>query len=222
MSGRSAYVRAKNTERADKNSLKIYSESRVEDHYPYNYPTGSPSIPTVSTNPSYISSPHISRRRHSVSSSGSLYAYPPQLMRKPRPIVVATAIEKSEFRTHFDSLSSTVREKFGRLLKGGEDHLNSMRRRQDLVNMVIQSRRNDFPPSVDAVPSLSPSTSPEAASFPQAIRQPPAATARVKHREAVINKIRRFEGGGKLPDLGWKSLSSVSMTSYVLFGVERF
>ena len=215
MSGRSAYVRAKNTEQADKNSHKIYLDSRVEDHYLYNYPSGSPSIPTVSTNPSYISSPHLSRRRHSVSSSGSINAYLPQPVRRPRPIVVTTAIEKSEFRTHLDFLSSNLRGKIGRVFKGGEVHPNSIRRRIDVAtgNMEIQPRHHDCPPSVDAVPSLSPSTSPEAASFPQAIRQPPAATARVKHREAVINKIRRFEGGGKLPQLGWKSLSSVSMTS---------
>lgn len=216
MSGRSAYVRAKNTERADKNALKVYSESRVEDRYLYNYPNGSPSIPTVSTNPSYLTSPHPSRRRHSGSSSGSLYAYPPPPVRRNHPIVVTTAIEKSELRTHLDSLSSTLRGKIGRVFRGGEGHPNLIRRRRldpATVNMEIQPRHHDCPPSVDAVPSLSPSTSPEAASFPQAIRQPPAAPARVKHREGVTSKIRRFEGGGKLPQLGWKSLSSVSKTA---------
>lgn len=224
MSGRSAYVRAKNTERADKSSHRIYPESGNEDQFLYGYPSGSPSIPTVSTNPSYISSPHPSRRRHSISSSGSIFAYPPPPPRKIRPIIVASAIEKSDFRTHLDGMSSSLRGKLGRLLKGGEDHLNSNRRRPDLANvsLEIHSRNNDFPPSIDAVPSLSPSTSPEAASFPPAARQSPSAASRVRQqKDAVIHKIRRFEGGGKIPQLGWKSLSNVSIVSEIGFPVDR-
>lgn len=214
MSGRSAYVRAKNTERADKSHHKIYPEYVNDDHFIYSYSSGPVSLskPTISTNPSYVSSPRPSRRRRSVSSTSSTYGYPAAPMRKPRPIIVASAIEKSDFRTHLDGMSSTLRCKLGRLLKGGEDNSGSNRRRAGTANGSFdsESRSTDFTPSITAVPSLSPSTSPEIpAPFPAA-RNPTTHAVRAKQqKEAVIHKIRRFEGGGKLPQLGWKSLSNV-------------
>ena len=219
MSGRSAYVRAKNTERADKNN-KIYPVPSYDDHFLYNYSGGPVSMsgPAASTNPSYVSSSRLNRRRQSVSSTSSTYGYPVPPMRKPRPIIINSAIEKSDFRTHLDGMSSTLRGKLGRLLKGGEDHSNSNRKRPMAPNgnSDSDSRSTDFTPSITAVPSLSPSTSPEIpAPFLAARHPPPTQALRAKQqKEAVIHKIRRFEGGGKLPQLGWKSLSNVSNKSW--------
>lgn len=212
MSGRSAYVRAKNTERADKSHHKIYPEYTNDDHFLYSCSGGPESLsrPTISTNPSYVSSPRQSRRRQSISSTSSTYGYPAPPMRKPRPIIVASAIEKSDFRTHFDGMSSTLRCKLGRLLKGGEDN-GSNRRRPGTGNgsSDSESRSAEFTPSITAVPSLSPSTSPEIPPPFPAARSPTHAMKAKQQKEAVIHKIRRFEGGGKLPQLGWKSLSNV-------------
>ena len=213
MSGRSALVRAKNTERADKSARKVYLDNvhnSHEDHHFYSSASGSPSIPTVSTNPlSYVS--HPSQRCHSFSSSGSNYPY----SRRTRPIIVTSAIEKSEFRTHFDGMSSSLRNKIGRLLGGADEQPNSNRRKTDLANlsMDIPPRSNDFPPSIEAVPSLSPSTSPEASSFPPVVQQPPTSSTRTKQQrlEAMIHRIRRFEGGGKHRELSWRSLKNVSI-----------
>lgn len=207
MSGRSAYVRAKNTEQADKSHHQIYTDHAKDDHFLYSF-TGGPvslSRPTISINTSYVSSPRPSRRRQSISSTSSTYGY-------PGPIIVASAIEKSEFRTHLDGMSSTLRGKLGRLLKGGEDNPSSNRRRTGTGNegSDSESRSTDFTPSINAVPSLSPSTSPEMSAPLPAARNPTTHAMRAKHqKEAVIHKIRKFEGGGKLPQLGWKSLSNV-------------
>lgn len=218
MSGRSAYVRAKNTERADKSHQKVYPDYVNDDHFLYSCSGGPESLsrPTVSTNPSYVSSPRPSRRRQSISSASSTYAYPIMPIRKPRTIIVASAIEKSDFRTHFDGMSLTLRCKIGKLLKGGEDNSGSSRRRSGTANgsSDSESRSTDFAPSINAVPSLSPSTSPEIPAPFSTGRNPTTHAMRAKQqKEAVIHKIRRFEGGGKLPQLGWKSLSNVRRTT---------
>lgn len=214
MSGRSAYVRAKNIQQADKRAIKDYSEYE-EDPYLYGY-TGAPMPmprPVISTNPSYVSQ-HL--RRRSASSAGSTYGYPaaPHL-HKPRPIVIASAIEKSDFRTHLDGMSTSLRGKLGGLMKSKKDPppVKNLRR------PGLSSYNSDFgtpsadltTPSIDAVPSLSSSTtrsdgqttssSGHSHAIPTRQRQP---------QDSVAHKIRRFEGGGKLPQLGWKSLSNVS------------
>ena len=216
MSGRSAYVRAKNTKQADKSHQKNYSGYAQDDHFLYSYSNEPMSLskPTISTNPSYVSSsPHPSRRRRSFSSASSTYGYPaPPVRKPPRPIIVASAIEKSDFRTHLDGMSSTLRGKIGRVFKVEHDRSGSKGRRPGTANgsSDSESRSTDFTPSINAVPSLSPSTSPEIPVPYPAPRNPTTHAMRAKQsKEAVIHKIRRFEGGGKLPQLGWKSLSNV-------------
>lgn len=206
-------MRAKNTQQADRKALKEYPEYEDEESYPYGYSRTpvSMSRPTFSTNPSYISNTR-PRRRQSVSSAGSTYGYP-QPMRKPRPIIVASAIEKSDFRTHLDGMSSTLRGKIGKLLSRGDHDSNPKKRRPGTASIGSdsESRSTGWTPSINAVPSLSPSTSPsEVPSTYPSIRTPTSAASRYKQQqESVIHKIRRFEGGGKLPQLGWKSLSNV-------------
>lgn len=216
MSGRSAYVRAKNTERADKRLGRNCREFVIEDLSLYKYSRRNPFVKGFSSSATYVSSPPSSRRRHSLSSSGSTYPYPAPPAPTSGPIIVTSAIEKSDFRTHLDGMSTTLRGKLGRLLKGGDEHQHQHQRAPDVAHVGLEmNSRHDGTPSIDAVPSLSPSTSPDEASFPPAARQPPTPATRVRqHRDAVIHKIRRFEGGGKLPQLDWKSIASVSVTNH--------
>ena len=58
----------------------------------------------------------------------------PPHMRKPRPIIVASAIEKSDFRTHLDGMSSSLRGKIGGLIKGRKDSGDKSRTRPDLTS----------------------------------------------------------------------------------------
>lgn len=220
MSGRSAYVRKQNHEQADKRAFKEYSEYGHDDPSFYGYPARSlsESRPNFSATPSYQSSHHSNPRRRSASSTSSTYGYPlphmPSHMRKPRPIIVASAIEKSDFRTHLDGMSSSLRGKLGGLIKGKKENAEKPRLRPitSAMNSDMPSRSENYTPSVDAVPSLTSSTSPSEgqATFSSSGHHTPASRQR-QHQESVIHKIRRFEGGGKLPQLGWKSLSNVSI-----------
>ena len=225
MSGRGAYARKQNLEQADKRAFKEYSEYSHDDPYFYGYPGGpkSASRPNFSATPSYQSSHHSNPRRRSASSGGSSFGYPlphiPSHMRKPRPIIVASAIEKSDFRTHLDGMSSTLRGKLGGLIKGKKDNVEKPRLRPltSTMNSDFPSRSENYTPSLDAVPSLTSSTAPSEgqATFSSSGQHTPA--LRQKHQqESVMHKIRRFEGGGKLPQLGWKSLSNVSFGKFRL------
>lgn len=218
MSGRSAYVRAKNTEKADKKLQRHQSDG----YGPHDEQRDVYSRPNLAANPSYISSQVSSprpRHRQSISSSGSTYGYPPPSMRKPRPIIVASAIEKSDFRTHLDGMSATLRGKLGRMLRHNDDGNNSQQQATRRPGTATASSDSDytatsthFTPSLGAVPSLSPSTSPsDVQSGYYSAHQSQTHTIRSKHQnhENALHKIRSFEGGGKLPQLGWKSLSNV-------------
>ena len=224
MSGRSAYVRAKNSQQASgrQSSFKQYSDFAPDEPYIYGY-TGPPhgmTRPIVSSsNNSYVSHPPPHLRRRSHSSAGSAYGYPgaPHL-HKPRPIVIASAIEKSDFRTHLDGMSSTVRGKLGGLMKVKKDNTpDKNKRRADAPSaeseFEFNSRSTEMTtPSVGAVPSLTNSTAASEGPGPGAFPSSHSYSLPSRQRqpqEAVIHKIRRFEGGGKLPQLGWKSLSNV-------------
>ena len=181
------------------------------------------SRPNLSATPSYVSPvqppPHI--RRRSQSSAGSSYGYPtaPHL-HKPRPIVIASAIEKSDFRTHLDGMSSNLRGKLGGVFKGKkEEKAGKIPRRPgtstaDSIDFEFTSRSTDVTtPSLGAVPSLAHSSVPSEVAGTISSHTSYSLPTRERQRapqESLVNKIRRFEGGGKLPQLGWKSLSNVS------------
>ena len=224
MSGRSAYVRAKNQQaNGRQSSFKQYSDFAPDEPYIYGY-TGPPhgmTRPVVSSGNSYVSHPPPHLRRRSHSSAGSAYGYPgaPHL-HKPRPIVIHSAIEKSDFRTHLDGMSSTLRGKLGGLMKVNKKDSTSdkSKRRPETASaeseFEFNSRSTELTtPSVGAVPSLTNSTVPSEAAGPGTLSTAHSYSLPTRHRqpqEAIIHKIRRFEGGGKLPQLGWKSLSNVS------------
>ncbi|KAL8691448.1 MAG: hypothetical protein Q9218_003331 [Villophora microphyllina] len=222
MSGRSAYVRAKNTSQADK---KLHNRQQSDGYGGYEDPQDIYARPTVSANPSYVSSPR-PRRRQSLSSSGSTYGYPPPSMRKPRPIIVASAIEKSDFRTHLDGMSATLRGKLGRMLKHGDDgNNNNQQQISRRLGAATASSDSDytapsthFTPSLGAVPSLTPSTSPSddrSAYYSASGSQTHTIRSKQHQQENALHKIRSFEGGGKLPQLAWKSLSNASPQSLI-------
>lgn len=142
----------------------------------------------------------------------------PQHMRKPRPIIVASAIEKSDFRTHLDGMSSHLRGKLGGLITGKKDKNGDKARNRpgtSTAHSDFGSRSDTFTPSIGAVPSLTASTTPSEAqdTYSTGHHSHSASAPRQRQQqESVIHKIRRFEGGGKLPQLGWKSLSNVRMS----------
>ena len=237
MSGRSAYVRSKNTKQADKKSQQAKEHGASE---PHNYTFSAGPIhharPTISTSASYanplptdyyVSPARGPPRRRSVSSAGS-YSMP---MRKPKPIIVASAIEKSDFRTHLDGMSSNLRGKLGKLFGGSESDSTSTLRRPDTATNTTGSSGSDssdptFDPPNHAARSFSPITSPSEIHpgypgfAPAALKSrnssnhhatPSERSVKSKQREdSVLHQIRRFEGGGKLPQLGWKSMATVS------------
>lgn len=222
MSGRSAYARKGNVAIADK------KHRQQESYGGYDENRDSLPRPTFSANASYVSSPR-PRRRQSLSSTSSTYGYPPPSMRKPRPIIVASAIEKSDFRTHLDGMSATLRGKLGRMLRHGDDATNNNQhfptKRPGTATASTDSDytvpSTHFTPSLGAVPSLSPSTSPsDATSGYYSTHQSQSHTIRSKTQwqDNALHKIRSFEGGGKLPQLGWKSLSNVWPESHALLG----
>ena len=214
-------MRVKTGQLADKTAKQQYPDYDQDGSYIYGFsepPTPQTMMPITR---SYTSMPHPARRRQSMSSGSSTYAYPPPPSRKPRPIIVASAIEKSDFRTHFDGMSRSVRGKLGRLIKGSDDNNTSANARSALHGPIAPPASSEsgsrstgmstgFAPSLTAVPSLSSSTPPPdgPGSYRPHVTSLPY-DARVKQQDAMIQSIRRFEGGGKLPQLGWKSLSNV-------------
>ena len=216
MSGRSAVVRAKISREADKTAQRDHHDyGQYDDRFTSGYAIAPNTFsrPSFSPNPSYIA-PQRARRRQSVSSAGSSYGYLSP-MRKPRPIVVASAIEKSDFRTHLDGMSSVLRGKIGKLLRIGEGDNSNRRWRPGTATASSDSdvRSVGYPPSISAVPSLSPSTSPSEPSAYPSLNTPSAYVSRAKQsQESIVHRIRKFEGGGKLPQLGWKSMSNVRLS----------
>jgi len=165
--------------------------------------------------PAFTSDGPAPRRRHSVSSGGSTYTYMPTQARKPpRPIIIASAIEKSDFRTHLDGMSKSVRGKLGRLIKGNNDHPTTQAPQQPVVSNHSDSgsRSTGFTPSVTAVPSLEPGTPPNESQglFSNLTSSTSTITPKAKQfQHSTSMPIRRFEGGGKGPQPGWKLLSNV-------------
>ena len=126
--------------------------SGVENPCIYGYP-GTLPRPGISTNPSYMSPASPRPRCRSASSASSTYEYPFPHMRphkrKARPMNVASAIEKSDFRTHLDRMSSNLRGiiEIGRLIKGKKDsgdksttQMNNIRLHSNNGTLELSSR----------------------------------------------------------------------------------
>ena len=211
MSGRSAYVRAKKVKAADNSTRSIAQDYDDDGTFIYGF-SGLPIPPSTISNPSFTTGLPI-RRHQSISSGGSTYCYPPPPSRKLRPIVVASAIEKSDFRTHLDGMSSTVRYTVKKLVKGKDDNNQSSAAPRPRTAFDGSSETSSaFTPSITAVPSLSPGSSPSTnqSDLPRTASDLPEHSKSDHSRSPGKNQIRRFEGGGKSPLNGWKSLANVS------------
>ena len=214
MSGRSAYVRAKRNEIAEKTERRRLGHYNEHDDFIYGLSGNPAARPPVAINGPYISPSHHSHhRRHSVSDGGSIYAYSPQPYshrKAPRPIVIVSAIEKSDIRSNVDGLSKSIRGAIGRFMKGGNDHHSTQRARQSEITLGSDggSHSSGFTPSVTAVPSLI--DSPAEDKSEMTVVAPSTYGHRPKHQNSTNMPIRRFEGGGKGPQPGWKLLSNVS------------
>ncbi|MCJ1318068.1 hypothetical protein MMC15_003395 [Xylographa vitiligo] len=212
MSGRSAHVRARKSKVADE-SVRLQHNHVYPQHDNLIYGMSGPpkAGPSRSVNPSFVTADTSAmHRRYSVSSGSSSYNYAmsPRSPRRVRPIIVPTAIEKSDFRTHFDGMSKSIRGKLGSLIKVGDDHAQHARNVTHYDNSNNTSRSTDFTPSVTAVPSLNPITPPEEV-HGLGITSPIPQPSRTRPREQGLTMpIRRFEGGGKGPSTGWKLLSN--------------
>ena len=240
MSGRGAYARATVNKQADKKSQKS-SEYVASELHSYTFSSGPVSVsrPPLSTSQTYGSQPSAEYyaspvrghpRRRSVSSAGS-YGVPQP--RKPRPIVVASAIEKSDFRTHLDGMSNNLRGKLGKLFGSSDSDSTSTLTRPNTTTNTTTSSGSDSPdatftpPPDNAGRSLSPVTSPSEINSAYPGFGGSTSKSRTSHDrhatlselsvkpkqrgDSVLHQIRRFEGGGKLPQLGWKSMATVSL-----------
>ena len=213
MSGRSAWVRAKTAERADKQSSSSQYPEYGFDSFIYGL-DGLPAVQNaMQTSQSYVGmqSPPLGRR-HSLSSAKNIYAYPSPPARKPRPIIIASAIEKSDFRIHFDGMSKSVRGKIGKLIKrGSENPEPRIRQPTGSGSSESGSRSTVFASSLTIVPSPTPATPP--LDGLGTFLYSPSVSSQQSHRarpyEGSTQGIRRFEGGGKLPKLEWRSMANV-------------
>ncbi|MCJ1350499.1 MAG: hypothetical protein MMC33_000480 [Icmadophila ericetorum] len=212
MSGRSAWVRAKTAERADKQSSSSQYPEYGFDSFIYGL-DGLPAVQNaMQTSQSYVGmqSPPLGRR-HSLSSAKNIYAYPSPPARKPRPIIIASAIEKSDFRIHFDGMSKSVRGKIGKLIKrGSENPEPRIRQPTGSGSSESGSRSTVFASSLTIVPSPTPATPP--LDGLGTFLYSPSVSSQQSHRarpyEGSTQGIRRFEGGGKLPKLEWRSMAN--------------
>ena len=226
MSGRSAIVRAKTAQSADKTAKKHAADFGPD--YEFIYGLSTPPVPFKSlpvTAQSYGSIPYGSvpysyghvpygsvpyapqpRRRQSISSSSSSYGYVAPLPRKARPIVLASAIEKSDFRVHFDGMSRSVRGKLSKFMKKDDD-VNDQPRRMPVATSTSSesgSRSTDFAPSFTA-PSSPPLHGMNGFQSYACLNQ----DARKNQDHSRVPRVKRFEGGGKAPQVQWKLLSNV-------------
>lgn len=191
MAGRSAFARVKFNEQAKDDTKKQGVETSLKVYAGPHFSSTGP------------------RRPESVIFSGragSIYGYRSSPIQRPQPLVLTSAIEKSEARVHVEGISTILRNTIGKMIKVGEDGSISNRNRPLLMaaGLSLQTPHIDTIPSVDCVPALSPSVSPETEHFPGGVEDSSAEFEKYK------DSFRRFQGGGKLPELDWTSLSHVS------------
>ena len=217
MSGRSAYVRAQKEKQADKHYLKqrYGDETWQEEHF------GEPDTKdaqdfrrlSVESIPSGL-------QPHPLSVAPTVYGYQQRHNAQPymyksraarqqlRPIVIASAIEKSDFRTHLDGLTDSVRGKLGRIM-GIRDKPPT--RSESKASYRRSSVTMSPPPSLNAVPSLIPSLPSPAKALPFA-RPSSGTQGRPGSHEGSFLAIGVFQGGGKTFTHDWKSHLAVRAT----------
>ena len=216
MAGRSAFARVKFHEQAKEDakkngtdtSIRVYTHVATSSHSSAGHRSGSGMTSHPLQNPFYVF-PSTPRRPESVilsAHSGSSHGHRASPIRRPQPLIVTSAIEKSEARVHVEGISTILRNTIGKIINIGEDGSIPDRTRPVVIatGLSLRSPQLNTTPSVDCVPALSPSISPETDHFPGGIQD--CSTEFEKYKDS----FRRFQGGGKLPQLDWTSLANVS------------
>ena len=240
MSGRSAHVRSKKKVVAEsKSRIKSSYPAEVEDEGLRTFaPAAQPPAPVAPPTPPYAGPPSLQRRvslSPSVSSDGGSnqafapqaptpymhsgskarqqpakvdYPAPPQL---PRPIIVTSAIEKSDFRSQVDGMSKNVRSKLGRFV--GKQHGDPSRDPNLRMPTSSAASGSHTSSSGNTRPTLahsSTTTSGMTAAGNQfahlTISNDEDGTQ--KQSKSSQHNIRRFEGG-KRPQAQWNSQEHV-------------
>ena len=236
MSGRSAFARAQKEKQADQHYLRTrHGGLQSPDHYYGNIdaqamydhrrrsvdslpsPT---SQPTLSIDPRLYGYPQQQQQQQQQRPSGGPYAYGPQPPRQPRPIVIASAIEKSDFRTHLDGITDSVRGKLGRFM--GVSKEKEYKRPESKISNRRASVTISPTPSAHAVPCLIPSLPPPAKALPFAARPSSGTQARPGSHEEGFPSVGVFQGGGKTVFRDWKSHLAVRAEAvYIDTGTDR-
>lgn len=216
MSGRSAYVRAKKTELAEKKSTKGRQELREQDEddiisalsvLPPVAPVPTTFYPNVSAALQATYGPY---RRSSISSAKSCHYHHHHPARRIRaPVIETSAIEKSDFRTHLDGMSASLRSKLGRFLnaKTQDTSTGEVQRPETAYGSSSSDSRAQ---SFGLAPSTSQSTS-SGKSPANEIGVGYTCAAYVPahlQQKALVSRVRRFESHmpqGRAPEQGYQA-----------------
>jgi len=229
MSGRSAYVRAKKTELAEKKSTRGRQDLREQDEndiisalsvLPPVAPAPTTFHPNVSAALQATYGPY---RRQSNSSARSCHHHHHHARRPRVPVIETSAIEKSDFRTHLDGMSATLRSKLGRFLNAKtEDTSFGEVQRPDTAygSSSSESRVQSFglPPSTSQ--STSSGKSP-ANDFGPSFTSAPHAPVHLQQK-ALVSRVRKFESHmpqGRAPEQGYQA--SRVRPSVIRFNTEH-
>ena len=201
MSGRSAYVRNRKPKTVEQTLTPAYEASTRRS-----YGLDDEEVPRSANypQPSYFTQSPTIEQGQSISSGGTPYGYLIQPPGKPKSTVIAPIIEKSEFRTHMDGMTATVRGKLGKLMKVGDNSGNSAQRKSrrksvgsDCSGRVTPSLTE--PPSLLA--SISPSERPR--TFPNQNTLTTIPSGSGQEQNGVIIRFKKFIGDGKPPSRNW-------------------
>jgi len=219
MSGRSAYVRAKKTELAEKKTghrSRHDIREQDEDDIVSALSVLPPIAPIPSTYHSNVSpTPHSTYgpfRRHSVSSTTSCHHHHHHHHpRRPRvPVIETSAIEKSDFRTHLDGMSASLRGKLGRFLNARTEDtsLGDLQRPGTAYGSSSSGSRTQsfgFPPSTAQSVSSGKSPANEIGlGFTSGGGAP-----QPQQQKALVSRVRKFEPGmaiGRAPEQGYQAI----------------
>lgn len=216
MSGRSAYVRAKKTQLAEKKSIRGRHDLQEQDEddiisalsvLPPVAPSPTTFHPNVSAALQATYGPY---RRQSISSGRSCHHHHHHHVRRPRvPVIETSAIEKSDFRTHLDGMSATLRGKLGKFLNAKtEDTSAGDPRRPDTAygssSSESRAQSSGFPPSTSQSISSGKSPANEVGpTFTSAAHAPAHPQSK-----ALVSRVRKFESHmpqGRAPEQGYQA-----------------
>ena len=224
MSGRSAFARVQKEKQADRNYLeKRYgAASPWQEQYLQDSNTYEPndlrrlSIDSLPSAPQHhpLSVEPSSHGRQVSRNERQQYLYRAPPPKQLRPIVIASAIEKSDFRTHLDGLTDSVRGKLGRMV--GLKKERELKRPESTASYRRASVTLSPPPPADAVPSLIPSLPSPQKAFPFAARPPAGIQGRPGSQENGFPAVGVFHGSGRTYFHDWKSHLAVRSLGFNL------